>query len=78
MSMSMNIQLDMILFRFVDDSKIRLFWDPPVDEGSRTDTRYTVSCPGCPSRPTLPAANAMTAQTSVQVSNLQVRRNNAA
>ena len=58
-------------FRFLDDSRIRLFWDPPVDEGSRTDTRYTVSCPGCPSRPTLPAADAMTAQTSVLVTNLQ-------
>ena len=58
-------------FRFLDDSRIRLFWDPPVDEGSRTDTRYTVACPGCPSRPTLPAADAMTAQTSVLVTNLQ-------
>ena len=55
----------------MDDSRIRLFWDPPVDEGSRTDTRYTVSCPGCPSRPTLPAADTMTAQTSVLVTNLQ-------
>ncbi len=58
-------------FRFVDDTstKIRLFWDPPLDEGARADTRYAVSCPGCASRPTLPPE--MTQTTSVLVTNLQ-------
>lgn len=57
-------------FRFLDDTRIRLFWDPPLDEGARSDTRYSVTCPGCPSRPTLPV-DAMSQQTSVVASNLQ-------
>ena len=37
-----------VAFFFKDTSSVVLTWEPPKDEGARSDTKYQVTCPNCP------------------------------
>ena len=37
-----------VAFFFKDASSVVLTWEPPRDEGARSDTKYQVTCPNCP------------------------------
>ena len=53
-------------YRFLDPVTLQVQWDPPADEGARSDTTYKVDCDLCgsavtfdppsPSAPAVPAA----------------------
>ena len=47
-----------------------LTWDPPLDEGGRSDTQYKIECDVCSSQITF-SPSAPSSQTSVTLSNLQ-------
>ncbi len=57
-------------YRWLDQTTLLLSWDPPIDEGGRSDTQYRVECPLC-SAAVLMTPKSPSAQTSVTISNLQ-------
>ena len=56
--------------RFLDPNTLMLTWDPPLDEGGRSDTQYKVECDVCSSLVTLSPASP-SSQSSVTLSHLQ-------
>ena len=56
--------------RWLDQTTLLLKWDPPRDEGGRSDTQYRVECPLC-SAAAVMTPKSPTSQTSVTVNNLQ-------
>ena len=63
-----------ITYRFIDETTLKLSWNPPRDEGARSDTTYKTeielsSCPSCSTAVTFNPVQPST-QTHVTVSNL--------
>ena len=56
--------------RFLDQTTLMLTWDPPLDEGGRSDTQYKVECDVCSSLITFSPASP-SSQSSVTLSHLQ-------
>merc|ERR1712223_770636 len=63
-----------VTYRFIDKTTLQLSWNPPRDEGARSDTNYKVdmelsSCPSCATSVTFNPSQETT-QTTMTISNL--------
>lgn len=56
--------------RFLDQTTLILNWDPPLDEGGRSDTQYKIECDVCSNLITFSPASP-SSQSSVTLSHLQ-------
>ena len=59
-----------LTYRWLDQTTLLLKWEPPIDEGGRSDTQYRVECPLC-SAAVVFTPQSPSSQTSVTMSNLQ-------
>ena len=63
-----------VTYRFIDKTTMQITWNPPRDEGARSDTSYKVdielsSCPSCATSVTFNPSQE-TSQTTMTISNL--------
>jgi Eph receptor B1 len=59
-----------LTYRWLDQTTLLLSWDPPSDEGGRSDTQYRVECPLC-SAAVVMTPKSPSSQASVTINNLQ-------